>query len=694
MMNSHRSHDGKTNASGQRKQRPVENKASRMLCNEENAEVFRAIGNRCKTLSTAVVQLFLSKESDDHKQWHKFRCGIITFVKDNGRRAYFLRLFDPVNYNMAWEQELYQQFSYKMMNNHFHMFEAHDCMAGLNFANQEEAYEFGVCIREHVQKRSQRKQQKRQMMNKGPPKPVVAQNGGLNSGPSPSMPSNGNKGNKKSRKKSKTGKRVITKDDIGLPSNFQHVSHVGWDPNRGFDLDNVDPQLKEFFYKAGVSETHLKDQETRRFIYDFIETHGGLEAAMQEVQDVGIGRPPLPPQQPPPPVPSRHNQTMMDSAARRPTVAPPPTPPSRQKPPPPPPTRGVPQKTSTPIFTTLAETSTKSGKDPVIMASCAAAASPPPVPPHALKEPLSNNPCDRPSISPPVDATLLRLSSALSQLCSTGSIPAPTSLEPESPPSEYGTPEWRASPTEEHARIPPVPPPRRTAPPPPLPHSIRHPSVPPPPPPPLPPLPPVQEPTLKEGMSQSLYLSCTSYPSLVHLHEAWGTSPHVPTPSPSAVSAPTPPPMPPPASAGGNKGAAPPPPPPMPSGVPPPPRMPLPPSPSSNDPSPSLPAKSDNHGALMEAIRSGATLKRVDVNEEREKRSSDSNSRGALLQQIRQGVELKSVGEPRVKSENGSEEGGLAGALKKALQDRSHAFHSSDSSTSDSSESEEDEWED
>ena len=86
-------------------------------------------------------------------------------------------------------------------------------------------------------------------MNRGP-KAAAAQNGGLNSGPLPVMATNNNKGSKKSRKKSKTGKRGLTKDDIGLPSNFQHVSHVGWDPNRGFDLDNVDPQLKEFFSKV------------------------------------------------------------------------------------------------------------------------------------------------------------------------------------------------------------------------------------------------------------------------------------------------------------------------------------------------------------------------------------------------------------------------------------------------------------
>ena len=52
-------------------------------------------------------------------------------------------------------------------------------------------------------------------------------------------------------KKKKKGK--LRKEDISLPTNFQHISHVGWDPNKGFDLENVDPKLKQFFSKAGKS---------------------------------------------------------------------------------------------------------------------------------------------------------------------------------------------------------------------------------------------------------------------------------------------------------------------------------------------------------------------------------------------------------------------------------------------------------
>lgn len=57
-----------------------------------------------------------------------------------------------------------------------------------------------------------------------------------------------------SAKKSKKDKnKKLTKADIGLPSDFKHLSHVGWDPNQGFALDNVDPNLLKFFAKVNLT---------------------------------------------------------------------------------------------------------------------------------------------------------------------------------------------------------------------------------------------------------------------------------------------------------------------------------------------------------------------------------------------------------------------------------------------------------
>lgn len=37
-------------------------------------------------------------------------------------------------------------------------------------------------------------------------------------------------------KKDKKGKKKLTKEDISTPTDFRHVSHVGWDPNTGLDV--------------------------------------------------------------------------------------------------------------------------------------------------------------------------------------------------------------------------------------------------------------------------------------------------------------------------------------------------------------------------------------------------------------------------------------------------------------------------
>ncbi|NXD74714.1 WASP protein, partial [Eolophus roseicapillus] len=111
---------------------------------------------------------------------------------------------------------------------------------------------------------------------------------------------------KKSRKK-------ISKADIGAPSGFKHVGHIGWDPSNGFDVGvsrtcsasaavgrchgadascgtqvaALDPALRALFAQAGITEMQLADAETSRLIHDFIADRGGLQAVREELQRQG-----------------------------------------------------------------------------------------------------------------------------------------------------------------------------------------------------------------------------------------------------------------------------------------------------------------------------------------------------------------------------------------------------------------------
>jgi hypothetical protein len=94
----------------------------------------------------------------------------------------------------------------------------------------------------------------------------------------------------KTKKKEK--KKKLTKADIGKPSSFQHVTHLGWSAGKGFDYNGEDESLRPFLQRAGVTETHLKNRETRKIIYDFIESNN-VEAIVKNEKP-----PPLPARNP------------------------------------------------------------------------------------------------------------------------------------------------------------------------------------------------------------------------------------------------------------------------------------------------------------------------------------------------------------------------------------------------------------
>lgn len=52
-------------------------------------------------------------------------------------------------------------------------------------------------------------------------------------------------------------------------------------------VNNLDPDLKNLFDMCGISEAQLKDKETSKVIYDFIEKKGGVEAVKNEFRRQG-----------------------------------------------------------------------------------------------------------------------------------------------------------------------------------------------------------------------------------------------------------------------------------------------------------------------------------------------------------------------------------------------------------------------
>jgi len=90
-------------------------------------------------------------------------------------------------------------------------------------------------------------------------------------------------------------KKKFTKEDIGMPTNFQHIHHIGWNSQtNNFEANKEifnDKNLLTFLQSAGVTQDQLNDKSTVKFIYDFLDQHGGREKALAEIENP----PPLPP---------------------------------------------------------------------------------------------------------------------------------------------------------------------------------------------------------------------------------------------------------------------------------------------------------------------------------------------------------------------------------------------------------------
>lgn len=343
--------------------REIQNQPSAMLNNSQNKRLFELLSPRCVTMASAVVQVYFA-EAPSYNRWVKRYCGVATLVRDSNKKSYYIRIYDLKNNVHLWEQELYKEFQYKSPKPFFHSFEADSCMAGLNFADELEARTFQNAVNDKLQNRH--RTQKRRPAAAAPghmmPPPAVPVNNTNQlqtlqtvspklSVSATNLSSSGNYSgtgtvSKAQKKKDKNKPKKLTTADIGAPSNFQHIGHVGWDPETGFDLDN-NPELKELFQQAGIDDSKLKDKDTAQFVQKFIEDHGGYDAVKQHTGGSHQTRnsrpvaPPAPPMGPPagvrpPPPPTGAPGRPTAPPGGRGAAPPPPRGPPTGPPPPPP----------------------------------------------------------------------------------------------------------------------------------------------------------------------------------------------------------------------------------------------------------------------------------------------------------------------------------------------------------------------
>ncbi|XP_014243812.1 neural Wiskott-Aldrich syndrome protein-like [Cimex lectularius] len=322
-----------------------ESKRSSLLTYEENDIIFSILGVKCTALATTVAELYFSRGRYGN-DWQFKDFGVLCLVKDNCKKSYFFRLYCPLRKKLLWEHEVYNNLTYLMLSPYLYAFEAEDYITGFNFADEEEGAQLKAILMHKLEWKRHKKERKREHNNnvggtRKPPEPNGYFPPAIDTTTSSAMPLIGK------RISFQGTKKKLTKEDIGIPLHFRHISHVGWDPDRGFDLNNLqDPELIAFFKKAGVSEHDLKDKATQLFIYDFIIQNGGLEAVKEDnvvktsTHARGKAPPPppsrAPPTTPPPPPPAPPIRTLpprIMPPSAKPAAVPPPAPPV---PPPPP----------------------------------------------------------------------------------------------------------------------------------------------------------------------------------------------------------------------------------------------------------------------------------------------------------------------------------------------------------------------
>ncbi|CAM0134788.1 unnamed protein product [Umbelopsis sp. WA50703] len=466
---------------------------------------------------------------------------------------------------VIWEQELYDGFELKKDKPFFLTFSADEYLAGLSFTDESDAQTF------------YKKVNNRQALNVKAKKPV-----------------------KSADKPGKGGKGKLDKTQIGLPADFRHLGHIGYTPEKGFSVQNNDPEWAGLFDQLtalGISAEEI--HENQDFIKDFVEQRGGPKKATKSKSAPppptrpGARSTPPPPaaksKRPPPPPPPR-------VGGRRP---PPPPPPSRRSAPHPPPSRPASHVSST------------SNTDSPSLAPR------PVMPPPVASAPKSNNPYksrSSPSVPavaspPPPPPMPAREEQPEYNYNDYNDYDEPASAQQDVPPPPPALPPLPSaqpprSPQAQRSRPPPLPPmpSSRGAPPPPPPLPNRQKERGPPPPPPGPRIP----------ASSPAPAAAYDYGSQYEEYPVAATPPPPPPPPPPPAQAP---------SSGGQAAAPPPPPPPPPpSGMgalspPPPPPPPPPMSAVSNGDSPPsiaevVPPEASTAGrnALMDAIRTSGGI--------------------------------------------------------------------------------------
>lgn len=265
------------------------------LSNADRTRLQGLLGTTASIVASTVAQLHLSspdpranpRDPDSvlrtfpqlsEQEWKNTNVvGALVFVIDRAIDTFVFQIYDLVTDELRFEYELYYDIVYAELGKQFHSFEMEDCVAGFCFADAGEAQNFFSKVK--ALRPSSKSTDPVNIMRAGKQMPAsraksVKKKGGmfgwLGGG-------------------SKKGGRNSTRSpdiQIGPVMRVVHNAHVGVNAAGEFDLDNLSPEWKNLFRRAGVKKKDLEDPEQAAAIFAVVAEQQAVVAEQQAVKEL------------------------------------------------------------------------------------------------------------------------------------------------------------------------------------------------------------------------------------------------------------------------------------------------------------------------------------------------------------------------------------------------------------------------